>query len=146
MLTSKHEIVRAFRLQFAAWLLAALPGVSPAFSPGTVDLNRPSVVIIEGYLDREAPEAKILDRIEIMTEGRRHTLLVTRYGAPGEVGLDRYLSRVMAQPFTIEGTPEDVARLANASPGTKIAGTFAVYTQGPPSLLIADLTEPAPEP
>jgi hypothetical protein len=71
-------------------------------------------------------------------------LLVTRYGTPGETGLDRYLSRVMAQPFTIEGTSEDVARLANAPPGTKISGTFAVYTKGPPALLITDLVEPAP--
>src|SRR5207244_10874122 len=77
--------------------------------------------------------------------GRRHTLLVTRYGTPGETGLDRYLSRVMAQPFAIQGTSEDVDRLVNAPAGTKIAGTFAAYTSGSPSLLIADLTAPAPK-
>jgi hypothetical protein len=71
-------------------------------------------------------------------------LLVTYYGMPGEIGLDRYLSRVMAQPFAIRGTSEDVDRLAKAPSGTKIAGTFAAYTGGSPSLLIADLTAPPP--
>ncbi|MET0152853.1 MAG: hypothetical protein ABW298_09635 [Candidatus Binatia bacterium] len=145
MLTRKRRVARAFGVPLAAaCLLVASPAVSFAISPGLTDLNRPSLVIIEGYLDRVAPEAKVLDRIDIVGDGRRHTLLVTRYGTPGETGLDRYLSRVMAQPFTIEGRSEDVARLLNAPPGTKIAGTFAVYTQGAPSLLITDLVEPAP--
>jgi hypothetical protein len=76
---------------------------------------------------------------------KRRTLLVTRYGTPGETGLDHYLSRVMAKPFAIAGTSEDVSRLAEAPPETKIAGTFAAYTHGAPWLLIADLTEPAPK-
>jgi hypothetical protein len=145
MLAVKRHIATAFGLPFAAaCLLVASRAVSFAISPGPTNLNRPSLVVIEGYLDRVAPEVKVLDRIDIVADGRRHTLLVTRYGTPGETGLDRYLSRVMARPFTIEGTSEDVDRLVNAPPGTKIAGTFAVYTQGAPSLLIADLVEPAP--
>jgi hypothetical protein len=144
-LTRRHRVAPAFGVALAAaCVFVARPGVSTAISPGVADLDRPSLVVIEGYLDRVAPDAKILDRVDIVADGRSHTLLVTRYGTPGETGLDRYLSRVMAQPFTIEGKSEDVARLANAPPGTKIAGTFAVYTQGPPSLLITDLVEPAP--
>ncbi len=50
----------------------------------------------------------------------------------------------MAQPFAIEGTSEEVDRLADAPPGTKIAGMFAAYTHGSPWLLITDLTAPAP--
>ncbi len=145
--TRKQRVARAFGVPLAAaCLLVAWPGVSTAISPGVTDLDRPSLVVIEGYLDRVAPDVKVVDRIAIVANGRSHALLVTRYGTPGETGLDRYLSRVMAQPFTIEGTSEDVARLANAPPGTKIAGTFAVYTQGPPSLLITDLVELAPAP
>jgi hypothetical protein len=144
ILARRHRVTRAFGVTLAACLFVARPGVSTAISPGVTDLDRPSLVIIEGYLDRVGTEAKVLDRVDIVADGRSHTLLVTRYGTPGETGLDRYLSRVMAQPFTIEGRSEDVARLANAPPGTKIAGTFAVYTKGPPSLLITDLVEPAP--
>jgi hypothetical protein len=51
----------------------------------------------------------------------------------------------MAQPFAIQGTPEDVDRLVTAPAGSKITGTFATYTGGSPSLLIADLTAPAPK-
>ena len=144
MLAVKRQIATAFGLAFAVACLVTSRAVSFAISPGPTDLNRPSLVVIEGYLDRVAPEAKVLDRIDIVANGRRRTLLVTRYGTPGETGLDRYLSRVMAQPFTIEGTSEDVARLVNAPPGTKISGTFAVYTQGAPSLLITELVEPTP--
>jgi hypothetical protein len=144
-LARKRRFARAFGVPLAAaCFLVASAAVSSGISPGPIIPNRPSLVVIEGYLDRVASEDKVLDRIDIIGDGRRHTLLVTRYGTPGETGLDRYLSRVMAQPFRIEGRSEDVARLVNAAPGTKIAGTFAVYTQGPPSLLITDLLEPAP--
>jgi hypothetical protein len=51
----------------------------------------------------------------------------------------------MAQSFAIQGASEDVDRLVNAPAGTKIAGTFAAYTGGSPSLLIADLTAPTPK-
>ena len=146
MLAMKRTISRALGLLLvAACLLAATHTASFALSPWPNDLRQPALYIIEGYLDRAPQDAKIQDRIDITAHGRRHTLLVTRYGTPGETGLDGYLSRVMAQPFAIEGTSEDVDRLVDAPPGTKIAGMFAAYTHGSPWLLIADLTAPAPE-
>jgi hypothetical protein len=128
----------------AVGLVLALRAVSLAISPGVNDLQTPALYVIEGYLDRAPEQAEIRDRIEIVARGRRHSLLVTRYGTPGEMGLDRYLSRVMTQPFTIEGTSEDVDRLDAAPNGARIAGTFALYTQGVPRLRIADLTDPSP--
>jgi hypothetical protein len=125
-------------------LLVVVSSATFALSPWRGDFRQPPLYIIEGYLDRSPKDAEIRDQIDIIARGRRHTLLVTYYGMPGEIGLDRYLSRVMAQPFAIRGTSEDVDRLANAPAGTKIAGTFAAYAGGSPSLLIADLTAPAP--
>jgi hypothetical protein len=129
-------------LAAASLLVAARP--SFAFSLSPYVLHPPSLYIIEGYLDRAPQDAKIQDRLEITAHGRRRTLLVTSYGTPGETGFDRYLSRVMAQPFAIEGPSDEVDRLAAAPAGTKIAGTFAAYTGGSPWLLIADLTSPEP--
>jgi hypothetical protein len=128
----------------AACLLVAANTTAFEFSPP--NFNAPSLYLIEGYLDRAPRDAEIVDRIAITVQGRRHTLLITRYGMPGETGPDRYLSRVLPQPFAIQGGSEDVERLAGAPPGTKIAGTFAAYTGSSPWLLIVDLTAPAPEP
>jgi hypothetical protein len=125
-------------------LVLASRAVSFAISPGVNNLQPPALYVIEGYLDRAPEQAEIRDRIEIVVQGRRRSLLVTRYGTPGEIGLDRYLSRVMTQPFAIEGTSEEVDRFGAAPSGARIAGTFAAYTQGAPRLRIADLTEPAP--
>jgi hypothetical protein len=136
---------RPFGLLPAACLLLAVPAAAFALSPSPPFLEQPSLYVIEGYLDRAPQDAEIRDSIEVRVNGRRRTLLVTRYGTPGQTGLDRYLSRVMARPFTIRGTSENVERLVGAPPGTKIAGTFAAYTQGSPWLLIQDLTEPAPD-
>jgi len=147
MFAVKRTIPRALgRLLTAACLLVVVRTVSFALSPWSGDLHQPSLYIIEGYLDRAPHDVKIQDQMGITAHGRRHTLLVTRYGTPGETGLDRYLSRVMAQPFAIQGTSEDVDRLVNAPAGTKIAGTFAAYTGGSPWLLIVDLTAPPPKP
>jgi hypothetical protein len=107
-------------------------------------MHQPVYYIIEGYLDRAPKNVQIRDRIDIMVEGRRRTLLVARYGTPGETGLDHYLSRIMAKPFGISGTQEELDSLVEAPTGTRIAGTFAAYTQGAPWLLIANLAEPAP--
>ena len=144
MSTMKWMLFRAFTMLPAACLLVASRAASFAFSPSPPFLHQPSLYVIEGYLDRAPQGAQVQDGIDISANGRRRTLLVTRYGTPGETGLDRYLSRVMAQPFTLRGTSQDVDRLVNAPPGTKIAGTFAAYTQGSPWLLIQDLTAPAP--
>ena len=132
-------------LSAAACLLLGVPAAASDLSPSPPFLPQPSLYVIEGYLDRAPQDTEIRDSIEIRVNGRRRTLLVTRYGTPGQTGLDRYLSRVMAKPFTIRGTSEDVERLVGAPPGTKIAGTFAAYTQGSPWLLIQALTEPAPD-
>jgi len=128
----------------AVGLVLASCAVSLAISPGVNNLQPPELYVIEGYLDHAPEQTEIRDRIEIVVQGRRHWLLVTRYGTPGEIGLDRYLSRVMTQPFAIEGTSEEVDRLGAAPSGARIAGTFAAYTQGAPRLRIADLTDPAP--
>ena len=125
-------------------LVLATHAASLAISPGVDNLQPPALYVIEGYLDRAPERAEIRDRIEIVVQGRSHSLLVTRYGTPGEIGLDQYLSRVMTRPFSVEGTSEDVDRLGAAPSGTRIVGTLAVYAQGAPRLRIADLAEPAP--
>jgi hypothetical protein len=108
--------------------------------------TQPSLYVIEGYLDRAPPGAEIADRIDIEARGRRRALLVASYGTPGEPMLDRYLSRSMAEPYSLQGTDEEISRVIDAAPGTKISGTFAAYPGGPPWLLIADLTSPATNP
>jgi len=140
----KRTLPRAFARLRAACLLIGACAAAFAFSPSPPFLHQPSLYVIEGYLDRAPQGVEIHDVIDIRANGRRRSLLVTRYGTPGETGLDRYLSRVMAQPFTLRGAFEDVDRLVDAPPGAKIAGTFAAYTQGSPWLLIQDLTAPAP--
>jgi len=116
-----------------------------AFTIWPFDLPRqPQLYIIRGYLDEAPKDAKIADRIEIAANGKHRMLLVTWYGTPGETLLDRYLSRVMARPFTIRGPGEDVSRMIDAPSGTEIEGTFAAYTNGPPMLMITDLQRPAP--
>ena len=147
MFTTKRTIPRVLGMFLAACLLIAAHSTSFAFSTWPNDFHTPPLYLIEGYLDRAPENAKILDRVDITAQGRRHTLLITRYATPGETGLDRYLSRVvMAQSFAIQGATEEVDRLAGAPPGTKIAGTFAAYTGGSPWLLIVDLTAPPPKP
>jgi hypothetical protein len=144
MFTTKRTIPRVLGMLLAACLLVAAQTTSFALS---AYFRPPPLYLIEGYLDRAPKEADVLDRIDITAQGRRHTLLITRYATPGETGLDRYLSRVvMAQSFAIQGATEEVDRLAGAPPGTKIAGTFAAYTGGSPWLLIVDLTAPPPKP
>jgi hypothetical protein len=142
----QRTIPRVLGILLAGCLLVAAQTTSFAFSASLPNFRPPPLYLIEGYLDRAPKEADILDRIEITAQGRRHTLLITRYGTSGD-GLDRYLSRVvMAQSFAIQGAPEDVDRLAGAPSGTKIAGTFAAYTGSSPWLLIVDLTAPPPKP
>jgi len=110
------------------------------------DLPRqPQLYIIRGYLDQAQPDAKVADRIEIAANGKRRMLLVTWYGTPGATMLDRYLSRVMARPFSLHGDPEQVKRIVDAPPGAEIEGTFAAYTNGPPMLMITDLQRPEPK-
>jgi hypothetical protein len=144
MFTTKRTIPRVLGMLVAACLLVATHASSVDFSVLN-NFHRPPLYIIEGYLDRAPKEAEIVDRIDITVQGRRHTLLIARYATPGETGLDRYLSRVMAQSFAIQGASEEVDRLAGAPPGTKIAGTFAAYTGGSPWLLIVDLVAPPPK-
>ena len=146
MFTTKRTTPGVLGMLLAACLLGAHRTTSFAFSASLPNFRPPPLYLIEGYLDRAPEEAEIIDRIEITTQGRRHTLLITRYGTPSETGLDRYLSRVTPQSFAIRGASEDVERIANASSGTKIAGTFAAYTGSSPWLLIVDLTAPAPKP
>jgi hypothetical protein len=144
MFTTKQMIPRVLGMLLAACLLVA--PITTSFDFSLPNFRPPPLYLIEGYLDRAPQDAEIVDRIDITAQGRRHTLLITRYGMPGETGLDRYLSRVMAESFAIQGASEDVERLAGAPSGTKIAGTFAAYTGSSPWLLIVDLTAPAPKP
>ena len=103
----------------------------------------PPIYIIDGYLDRAPKDAKVIDQIEISAYHQpKRTLLVTSYRAPGDVMLDRYLSRVLVRPFVITGDPKDVSRILEAPAGTEIKGTFVVYTRSYPSLHIAELESP----
>lgn len=143
MLTSQRTTAGARGVLLAACLLVASHAQCFA-SPARAGSPPPSVYVIEGYLDRAPKDARILDRIDISANGRRHTLLVTRFGAPGETRLGRRLSWAMAASFTLRGTPEEVDRLADARSGAKVAGTFAAYTGTVPWLLIVNLAAPPP--
>jgi hypothetical protein len=138
-----HRTRRSTRTIAAAATLV-LTAATSAFALWPSNLpHQPQLYVIQGYLDRAPENAAIMDRIGIEAHGKRRTLLVTWYGTPGETGLDRYLSRSMAQPFSVNGTKDDVRRLIEAPPGTRVDGTFVAYTDGPPSLLIADLSSPS---
>ena len=145
-------MMRIMRLSFtrsvsliAAGFMLAVVARAAAWTIWPFDLpQQPTLYIIRGYLDQAPPDAKIMDRIEISANHKNRTLLVTWYGTPGETMLDRYLSRVMAHPYSIRGANEDVSRIIDAPPGSEIEGTFAAYTNGPPSLLITDLQRPPP--
>ena len=137
------RLLRTLLAAAAIFLTAAVAASAFSLWPNGLP-HQPQLYVIQGYLDRAPEQTAIMDRIDIQAHGTRRTLLVTWYGTPGETDLDRYLSRSMAQPFTVNGAKEDVRRLIDASPGARVEGTFAAYTDGPPSLLIADLTVPAP--
>ena len=72
--------------------------------------------------------------------------LITRYATPGETGLDRYLSRVMAQSFAVQGASEDVDRLARCAVWNEGRGHVRRVDGQWALLLIVDLTAPAPNP
>jgi len=99
--------------------------------------------LIEGYLDRAPNGVKIIDRIEIGATGEpRRQLLVTSYRSPGEMPLDRYLSRERSSRYLLWGKREDVSSVIGAPEGSVIKGTFVAYQQAIPSLLIASLDRP----
>ena len=90
-----------------------------------------------------ADGTKVIDRIQITATAKpTRWLLVTIYRNPGDVSLDRYLSRELMSPYWVRGKSEDVARLLGAAEGAEIKGTFVVYTGGSPWLLIAQLDLP----
>lgn len=126
----------------AAVLVVAVAAVASAFSLWPYDLPRqPQPYVVEGYLDRAPEGTKILDDVPIVVDRHERTLLITSYGY-GQIDLDLHLSRPMAHKYEIRGPDEAVAQLASAKPGTRIAGTFSAYTDGPPWLLISDLSFP----
>jgi hypothetical protein len=103
----------------------------------------PRPYIIEGYLDSAPKGATIVDRVEIFASDRpKHWLLVTSYRAPGEIPLDRYLSWPLLHTYALSGKREEVSRLLDAPAGTDIRGTFLVYTQSYPLLVISELDRP----
>ena len=104
----------------------------------------PRPYIIEGYLDRAPNGATIVDRIEIFASDRpKRWLLVTSYRAPGEIPLDRYLSWPLLHTYALSGKREELSRLRDAPAGTEIRGTFIVYTQSYPLLVISELDRPS---
>lgn len=136
---------RPLVLMLAAALVVAAAAVASAFSLWPYDLpKQPQPYVLEGYLDRAPEGTKVLDTIPIVVARHERTLLITSYGY-GEINLDLYLSRPMAHSYEIRGSDEAVAQLASAKPGTRIAGTFSAYTDGPPWLLISDLSFPTDE-
>jgi len=125
----------------AVLVLLTVATTASAFFSG---LPEPPVYMIQGYLDRAPEGTAVIDRVEIAaTDKPARSLLVTVYRSPGDVLLDRYLSREMMSPYLVRGKGEDVARLIGAPAGTEIKGTFVVYTDGPPSLFIAQLELPS---
>ena len=139
----RSSFTRSVSLVAVAFMLAGIGRAAATIWPFDLP-QQPTLYIIRGYLDQAPPDAKIMDRIEISANHKNRTLLVTWYGTPGETMLDRYLSRVMAHPYSTRGAKEDVSRIIDAPPGSEIEGTFAAYTNGPPSLLITDLQRPPP--
>jgi hypothetical protein len=141
--SSKGFVVRGqttIALLFGVTLVLAVPTGVRAVSLWPHSLQ-PHLYIVEGYLDRAPNGADITDRIGISAHGRRRTLLITSYG-PGEIMLEHYLSQVMIEPYSLQGTDEEVSSIIDAPPGTRISGTFAAYTDGSPWLLIANLISP----
>lgn len=105
--------------------------------------EQPSMVRIDGYLDRVPEKVPVLDSIEITGKGEpRRQFLVTEYGMPGEMALDRHLSRSMSNVYGLMGKPELVARVLEAPAGARVRGMFVAYTYGSPALLIGELEIP----
>lgn len=137
-----HPSRRPLIAALAATLVLAAAAAASAFSLWPYDLpNQPRPYVVEGYLDRAPEGTKILDDISIVVDRRERVLLITSYGY-GQIDLDLHLSRPMLNKYEIRGPEEAVAQLASAKPGTRIAGTFSAYTDGPPWLLISDLSFP----
>ena len=139
--------MRHARFAFLAWLGSlAIAGSAAAFTLWPFDLpRRPVLYNIEGTLDRAPEGGRVLDRIDITTDGQKRELLVSRYGTPGETMLDEHLSRNMLRRYVIRGRKEDVARIFALPPGGEIAGKFLVYTDGVPWMMISELERPPAE-
>jgi hypothetical protein len=137
----KNRFPRPRNAIAAVLVLLTVATTASAFSSG---LPEPPIYRIQGYLDRAPEGTTVIDRVQIAaTDKPARWLLVTVYRSPGDVLLDRYLSREMISPYVVRGKGEDVARLIGAPAGTQIEGTFLVYTNGPPSLFIAQLDLPS---
>ena len=125
----------------AVLVLLTVATTASAFLSGRTE---PPIYMIQGYLDRAPEGTTVVDRFQIATTGKpARWLLVTVYRSPGDVLLDRYLSREMMSPYLVMGKSDQVARLIGAPTGTEIKGTFVIYTSGPPSLFIAQLDLPS---
>ena len=123
---------------------AFLVGVTGAEARRIALPGGPRPYIIEGYLDRAPDTAKVVDRVEIFSDAKpKRWLLVTRYGAPGEINLDRYLSWPLEHTYAVSGKKAEVARLLQAPPGAAVKGTFLVYRRNYPMLVISQLDVPA---
>ena len=110
-------------------LAAALVTLTMA-TTASAFLSFPPVYMIQGYLDYAPTGTKVIDRIQITATAKpTRWLLVTSYRNPGDVFLNRYLSRELMSPYWVRGKSEDVARLLGTAEGTEIKGTFVVYTE-----------------
>ena len=109
-------------------------------------VNPPTLYMIKGYLDRAPDGAVVTDEIEVTAPGAAtRKFLVTEYRTPGETPLDRYLSRAMPNRYSVVGRDELVHRLIGAPAGAAVEGKFIAYRYGPPTLMIAELEQPAPK-
>jgi hypothetical protein len=103
----------------------------------------PSALHHRGYLDSAPKGATVVDRVQIFApDCPKHWLLVTSYRAHGEIPLDRYLSWPLLHTYALSGKREEVSRLLDAPAGSDIRGTFLVYTQSYPLLVISELDRP----
>ncbi|MGH7820668.1 MAG: hypothetical protein ACREQ9_12935 [Candidatus Binatia bacterium] len=137
-MNTRFSSLRSAALAAAVLVVSSLATTALGFS----DSYR--LYTIEGYLDRAPEGATVVDRVEIGAIGTpRRQLLVTAYRSPGEILLDRYLSREFRSPYVLRGNRDYLSRLLEAPEGAPIKGTFAVYQQAIPSLLVAQLDRPA---
>lgn len=139
------SIHRLRRSTFFVALVATLAAAGAALAsswPSNLP-EQPSMIRIEGYLDRAPENTPVLDRIELVGKNQpRRPFFVTEYGAPGEIPLDQHLSRSMSNVYGLMGEPALVQRLIEAPSGAHVRGTFVAYTYGSPALLIGELELP----
>jgi hypothetical protein len=138
------ETVKRLRSLVAILAVLGGPGAAIAFNLWPHSLPRqPNLYRVVGYLD-EAPKNTVArDRITIHAPGRAdREMLVIEYQTPGETPLDMELSRALGRRYGLMGPKAEVAKFLDIPKGEQFIAVFLAYTDGPPSLYVADLEYP----